>query len=292
MNITQLKYFHAVATYHTVSLAAEHLYISQPSLSNAIKALEAEFSVNLFYRRYNGMFLTPEGTKLYNASKELLIRYDEVRRMMIDIGKGGIKEIRLGIPPMISSVILADIHKNFVGGSNDIKLTVTEKGRYELLDLLNDGLLDVVLLPHTEPFDSDICAKKIGTAEIVCCVARSNPIAQNKTVDAKMLSKQPIVLFADSFFQTKTIKEWFADADVLPQISLQTEQLSTAQGMIESDLAVGFMFRSLVRKNRELKAVSLAPKISVDISVLRKKDTYVSDGIKRLESYLMGSNSF
>ena len=55
MNITQLKYFHAVATYRTVSLAAEHLYISQPSLSNAIKELEKEFSVNLFYRRYNGM---------------------------------------------------------------------------------------------------------------------------------------------------------------------------------------------------------------------------------------------
>ena len=44
MNITQLKYFQAVAAYHTVSLAAQHLYISQPSISNAIKALEKDFS--------------------------------------------------------------------------------------------------------------------------------------------------------------------------------------------------------------------------------------------------------
>lgn len=57
MNITQLKYFHAVATYHTVSLAAQHLYISQPSLSNAIAALEKEFSVSLFFVAITECFL-------------------------------------------------------------------------------------------------------------------------------------------------------------------------------------------------------------------------------------------
>ena len=107
MNITQLKYFHAVATYHTVSLAAQHLYISQPSLSNAISALEKEFAVSLFYRRYNGMFLTPEGTKLYNSTKELLAHFDEVEEMMHGIGKNT-KRLRLGIPPMISSFIFSD----------------------------------------------------------------------------------------------------------------------------------------------------------------------------------------
>ena len=104
MNITQLKYFHAVAAYHTVSLAAQHLYISQPSLSNAIAALEKEFSVSLFYRRYNGMFLTPEGTKLYNSTKELLSRFDEVEEMMRAMGNDR-KQLRLGIPPMIGSFI-------------------------------------------------------------------------------------------------------------------------------------------------------------------------------------------
>ena len=113
VNITQLKYFHAVATYHTVSLAAQHLYISQPSLSNAIKELEKEFSVNLFYRRYNGMVLTPAGTKLYNSVTDLLSRYEAVEQLMRTMGKDG-KQLRLGIPPMISSFILADIYKDLI----------------------------------------------------------------------------------------------------------------------------------------------------------------------------------
>lgn len=289
MNITQLKYFHAVATYHTVSLAAQHLYISQPSLSNAIKELEKEFSVCLFYRRYNGMFLTPEGTKLFNSSKELLALYDEVMHTMQHLGKNA-NHLRLGIPPMISSFIFADIYKNFVLKDTKLELTITEKGRYELLDQLNDGLLDVVLLPHTKPFDVSLSAKKIGTLEIVCCTGKSHPLSSQKALGAKQLEKEPLVLFADTFFQTKTIKSWFAEAGVEPNVSLQTEQLSTAQNMIENDLAVGFMFKNLAQKTASLATVSLDPPIYVDVSVLRKKDSYAFDAIRKLERYFEGSN--
>ncbi len=289
MNITQLKYFQAIAAYHTVSLAAQRLYISQPSISNAIKALEKEFAVNLFYRRYNGMFLTPEGTKLYNATQELLSRYDEVEHMMHHLGKNT-RQLRLGIPPMISSFIFADIYKNFVLKNTDIELVITEKGRYELLDQLNDGLLDVVLLPHTKPFDISISAKKIGTLEIVGCTSKSNPLSEHKAITPKMLENQPLVLFSDTFFQTKTIKKWFAQEGIEPNISIQTEQLSTAQSMIENDIAIGFMFKNLAQKNSYMATASLDPPIFVDISVLRKKDAYTLDGIKKIERYFKEVN--
>ena len=291
MNITQLKYFHAVATYHTVSLAAQHLYISQPSLSCAIAALEKEFSVSLFYRRYNGMFLTPEGTKLYNSTKELLSHFCEVEEMMQAMGKDR-KRLSLGIPPMISSFIFSDIYRNFVLENPDLEITITEKGRYELLDRLNEGLVDVVLLPHIKPHDTSLSAKKIGTLEVVCCMSRENPLAKCDTVSPKMLKDEPIVLFSDSFFQTKTIKGWFSAAGVTPVVSVQTEQLSTAQSMMENNLAVGFMFKDLAYKNSLLAGVSLMPKIHLDVSVIRKKDSYLSDGVKRFEKYLKAINPF
>lgn len=289
MNITHLRYFHAVATYHTVSLAAQHLYISQPSLSNAIRELERKFSLNLFYRRYNGMFLTPAGTKLYNFVTDLLARYDEVERLMRSMGKGR-KQLRLGIPPMISAFLLGNIYRDFVKNDDEIDLTITEKGRYELLDLLNDGLLDAVVIPHDTTFDSDISAKRIGTLEIVCCVNKASPLAERETVDAVALAGYPLLLFSDSFFQTKTIKHWFECASVEPNISLQTEQLSTAQNMIENDLAVGFMFKKLAVRNSSIAMIPLDPPISVDISILRNRDVYAPDCVKELEDYLQSAD--
>ena len=291
MNITQLKYFHAVATYHTVSHAAQHLYISQPSLSNSIKELEKEFSVTLFYRRYNGMFLTPAGTKLYNFVTDLLSRYDEVERLMRSMGKDR-KQLRLGIPPMISAFLLGDIYKNFISTNKDIDLSITEKGRYELLEQLNDELLDAVLIPHNTPFDSNLSAKKIGTLEIVCCASKTSLLSRYTTVDAKTLAEYPLLLFSDTFFQTKTIKNWFENSAVEPKISLQTEQLSTAQNMIENNLAVGFMFKKLAQKNPSVAWIPLDPPIYVDISILRKKDSYAPDCIKELEDHLQNTSLF
>lgn len=284
MNITQLRYFHAVADYHTVSLAAQHLYISQPSLSNAIKELEREFSVTLFYRRHNGMFLSPEGTKLYNSTRELLGQYADVEQMMRNIGKGE-RRLRLGIPPMISSFVFPKLYKYFFEHSSDTELAITEKGHYELLDKLNDGLVDIVILPHTKPFDVSLAAKRIGTLDIVCCTSARGPLAAFEELDAQMLDGEPLVLFPDTFLQTRTIKRWFMRSGVSPTVSVQTEQLSTALGVIESGIASGFMFKRLAEGRVGLVTLPLSPQISVDVSIIRKKDGYVSQEMRMLENY-------
>ncbi len=288
MNITQLTYFHAVVTHRTVSKAAKHLYISQPSLSNAIKELEKEFGVSLFYRRHNGMFLSPAGTKLYNATKELLLKYEEACHVMHSIGKET-DQVRLGIPPMLASLIFAEIYKGFALENPEIELSISEKGKYELLDGLNDGLLDIVLLPHTKPFDKDLSAKKIGTLEIVCTLSHESPLARESTIGAKALDGCPLVLFSESFFQTKAVKSWFKEAGVSPTVSVQTEQITTSMSMIENGLAVGFAFRRFAERNAALVSRPLSPPIYVDVSVLRKKDAYATEGIKKLERFLSDS---
>jgi len=55
-----LEYFCVAARYHNITKASKELFVTQPSVSNAIKALEEEFGVNLFYRNNNKLTLTPE----------------------------------------------------------------------------------------------------------------------------------------------------------------------------------------------------------------------------------------
>lgn len=61
MKLTQLEYFCVAARYHNITKAAKELFVTQPLISNAIKALEEEFGVNLFFRNNNKLTLTPEG---------------------------------------------------------------------------------------------------------------------------------------------------------------------------------------------------------------------------------------
>ena len=61
MKYAQLEYFCAVSRYHSITQAAQKLYVTQPAISTAIRELEKEFSVSLFVRSKNHVTLTREG---------------------------------------------------------------------------------------------------------------------------------------------------------------------------------------------------------------------------------------
>lgn len=291
MNFTQLKYFNAVCTYQTVSAAAEYLHISQPSLSAAIKELERDFGVTLFQRHHRGMMLTPEGELFYKMSKDLLNRAEQLEHIMNDLGKER-KVLRLGVPPMIGSLLLPYIYREFLTMHPDISLEITEGGRDELLSRLSEDFLDMVFLPHNRPIDPNLSALKTASLEIVCCAAKNNPILINKEVSASDLANTPLVLFKNSFFQTEEIKKWFAVEGIKPNILLQTAQLSTVESIISNNTAVGFLFRPLIESNPALVAVPTRSPIYVDVSLVWKKDAYFLGCMKEFKEYINGKNPF
>ena len=291
MNLTQLKYFNAVCTHHTVSEAAETLHISQPSLSFAIKELEGEFGVELFKRRYRGMVLTRAGEALFKMSSDLLARAAEIENTMRDMGNDR-KTLRLGIPPMIGSLIIPGIIKGFSQSYPEIQLDITEGGKTELLQKLAEDGLDMLFLPHNRPVEEGYISQQVARYEIVCCVSGDNPIAEKKSVSPKDLDGTPVVLFTNSFFQTGEIKRWFEAGNVTPDILMQTGQLSTVLSLVKSNAAVGFMFRQLIDSNPELVGVATDEPIYADVSLVSKSYGYKTDGMKKFGRFINESSGW
>lgn len=284
MNIQQLQYFHAVCVYKTVSAAAEFLHISQPAVSNAVRELEKEFGVQLFHRQYRGMVLTRHGEALYARCAELLSSFEQTKRMMSDFGDGK-KLLRLGVPPMIGSQLLPKIYQDFLPRQENMSLQITECGQNELLSKLSDGTVDMVFLPHQSPLEKQYGSFEVTRYEIVFCAGEEHPLARRGAVTPKELKDVPLVLFKDGFFQTKLIRRWFAEGGVEPCILLQTEQLSTMQSMIEGHRAAGFLFRKLIEKKKYLKAIPAQPPMWIRVSLVWKKDSYISDAMKAMQQY-------
>lgn len=103
MKIIQLEYFCAVSQYHSITQAAQKLYVTQPAISNAIRELEKEFSINLFNRTKNHMTLTKEGEAFYQKANQLLDTIKQTSSELYDLGKQVIP-VKIGIPPLISTV--------------------------------------------------------------------------------------------------------------------------------------------------------------------------------------------
>ena len=108
MKIVQLEYFCTVSQYHSITQAAQKLYVTQPAISNAIKELEKEFSVSLFVRSKNHLTLTTEGELFYQKARELLASIKQTTQQFYDLGKQ-IPPIRIGIPPLLSTIFFQSI---------------------------------------------------------------------------------------------------------------------------------------------------------------------------------------
>ena len=289
MNLVQLKYFQAVCKHQSVSAAADSLYISQPTISTAIKELEREFGISLFRRHHRGMILTEEGQELLRHADRLLSHSEQIERIMNDFGKKR-KVLRLGVPPMICSLFLPKIFKDFSPSNPDIRLDITEGSRQEMLNRLSKELLDMTFLSHNAPFDTSLQYFQVAKFETVCCVSKNSPYASLKSVCPKDIADAPIVLFKNSFFQTEEIKKWFSASLIKPDILLQTSQLSTLLDMIKNNLAIGFMFRELVSGDDEIVPIPMEPPLVLSVSLVWKQNSPCFNAMERFIDYMKGVN--
>ena len=83
MRIEQLRSFLEVASSKSISIAAENLYITQPSLSHSLKLLEEELGLDLFIRSSDGVRLTTEGKKLLPIVQNILQQLDNLKQQAI-----------------------------------------------------------------------------------------------------------------------------------------------------------------------------------------------------------------
>ena len=279
MTLDQLRYFCAVCTYEGVTRAAQALNVSQPSVTAAIKNLETEFGVTLFNRQHKRLTLTPAGQQLFEKSRPLLQNAQALSSTMLAL-RTDHKPIRLGVPPMIGSLVLPKLFSKF-----DLKypqLQVVEDDNSGLRKLLETGQIHMALLPHTQSFDSSLCTVPLTQLENICCVSKHHPLAGVKTLRLEQLQNEPLVLFKNSFFQTERLLNGFHALGIQPHIILYTGQLSTVQNMIAENAAVGFMFAFLTKGSDSVVGIPLEPSMATDVSLVWRKDAELSDTMKTL----------
>ena len=289
MNLNQLKYFYQICISGSLSEASEQLYISQPSLSSAIKSLEKEFGVKLFNRNHFGMQLTAEGQMLFRSCKDLITRAEQLENVMKDLGSQR-HTLRLGVPPMIGYLILPSIYCDFCNDYPDVKLEITEGGRTELLDKLSDHTLDMAFILQNNPIDNNFTSNVVGSLNLVCCVSKDNSISNYKSVTPNDLKDKPLILFENSFFQTEKIKKWFASGRIAPNIIMQTTQLSTMLTMIANNVAAGFTFKELAQTNNSIVTIPTEIPITADLCLVWNKNSYNFNSMEKFRSYINNKN--
>lgn len=142
MTITQLKYVLAVAEYKNFTVAAEHSFVTQPTLSMQIQKLEDELNITVFNRKKKPIEITPIGEKIIKQAKLIVSESNRINDI-VDQQKGFIGgEFKLGIIPTVMPTLLPFFLKSFLKKYPKVKLNIEELTTDEIIKKLSDGHLD------------------------------------------------------------------------------------------------------------------------------------------------------
>ena len=143
MEFKQLESYAAVVRHNSFTKAAENLYISQPTISTHIRALEEELNVRLIMRTTKNIEVTPEGMKLYEYAVNLLELRD---RMMQECSADAKQIIHLGASTIPSAYVLPEILPKFGKLNPNAYFAIHQSDSQAVVDGLTDGIYDVGLI--------------------------------------------------------------------------------------------------------------------------------------------------
>lgn len=193
MTLTELRYIVAVAREKHFGRAAEACFVSQPTLSVAVKKLEDELDVKLFERGSAEITVTPLGEDIIRQAQSVLEQAQSIK----EIAKRGkdplAGPLRLGVIYTIGPYLLPDLVREAIAHVPQMPLMLQENFTSKLLDMLRAGELDCAIM--AEPFmDAGLALAPLYEEPFMVAVPRTHNLAQRDKVSAEELKKETMLL--------------------------------------------------------------------------------------------------
>ena len=151
MTLTELKYIVAVARERHFGRAAEACFVSQPTLSVAVKKLEEELDLKIFERGGNEISVTPLGEQIVRQAQQVIEQAAAIKEIA-KLGKDPVSgPLRLGVIYTIGPYLLPDLVRQAIERVPQMPLMLQENFTAKLLDMLRLGELDCPSWPSPFP---------------------------------------------------------------------------------------------------------------------------------------------
>ncbi|MCU0352759.1 MAG: hydrogen peroxide-inducible genes activator [Cytophagales bacterium] len=181
MTTTQLEYIVAVDTYRHFSLAAEHCFVTQPTLSMQIQKLEDELGVRLFDRSRQPVTPTPVGEAVIAQARNVLRETQRIREIVQHQRDAITGELRLGIIPTLAPYLLPLFLQPLLRKHPELRLKISEHTTETIVEKLKNNQLDAGLLV-TPLNDNHLHEHVLFYEELVVYLAQANGLAQKNYV--------------------------------------------------------------------------------------------------------------
>ncbi|MDQ0861915.1 LysR family transcriptional regulator [Bacillus sp. V2I10] len=281
MDIKHLQYFIEVSNFNSFSRAAEHLFITQPTISKMIKNLETELGVELFDRSRKKLALTDAGQIILEQAKLIDKAFNNLETELDNLT--GLKKghIRIGLPPIFDAHFFLKIVSSFHEKYPGITFQLVEDGSKKIEEDVGNNLLDVGII--VLPTKNDIFNHfSFMEEDLKLILHPSHPLAEREEVQLAELANESFILFNKDFVLNDRIILSCNSVGFNPHIISESSQQSFIEEMVAYKLGISLLPESICDNlNTHVKSVKVVnPSISWNLAIIWGKNQYFSYAAK------------
>lgn len=278
MNLQDLIYFKHLSESLSFTTTAEHFYVSQPSISTALKRLEAEFNTILVDRRktLKQIQLTPAGELLYEKTKKVLDILETAQRDIQDLKQ---ETVYYGFLPTIGGHFLPKILSKLNRFTKSLKL-IEEESSDLMLEHVKQEKVSIAIIGHEIPAISHPHLKQfqILDEEMALWVAPDHPLTAKESVETKDLKDEIFISLTEGYTHQRIFEKWAHNNKIAEPNIVYAKEIRTVHSIAASTQMVAFMSDIIVDENSDLVKVSLkeAPKFYISLILNTEMETSLS----------------
>jgi DNA-binding transcriptional LysR family regulator len=286
MDLRQLRAFFEIARQQSFTRAAEQLHIAQPAVSMAIRKLEEELELTLLNRQGKQVSLTAEGEVFLRHAERILANCRAAETEMAEIKGLARGEVRIGIPPMMSSYYFPRVIRDFRARYPDLQLSVYGDGAARIQRMIARGEIDMGVIAGGR-VPEGLRSRRFLREEIVACVPLGHPLATRNTMTMTDFLREPLVLFKEGYYMRELMDELAREGGLQPRVVFETNLFSLVRSLIKEGLGISTFLRMVVADDPELVAVSFDPPLYLDLMIAWKADGYLSRADRAFADFLL-----
>ena len=288
MDIKQFKYFLQICESKSFSKAAKHLYLTQQGLSKAIKVLEEELGVPLFYRTKSGIKLTEYGeclrSKAQNILNETNIILDEIDKL-----KGSNNSIiNVAFAFGVINALPANFLTTFREIYPSIQVNVKEYPDYACEEAIRNENVDIGFT--ISPINSkELDYTTIKSDKLCLLVNKKNPLSRKTSVDFSEIKNEKFVIVNENFKTYDNFVSRCRKAGFEPNIQLATMELILVHNLSSTNNGVGVSVEFVSNQIPNINVVRFNDEsFTWEICLTTKKGRVLSAAAKTFMDYTLG----
>ena len=291
IEMRQLVYLDAVYRYKNFTKAGKALYVSQPTISAAVRALEQELGLTLIERTPKAVVFTDAGETLMLRIRRLLSDYNDILAEASDLSRKADYTLRLGIASILSSDIFPLIYRDFLPAHRELSIRLDEDSALGHISKLLDEELDLAFNGLPESLDSnELSSIPVCEREIKLVMRSDHPLAALERIPFERLTGENISMLSSPGVMGQVLEKALEARGVQPTVVSEHSQIHGMLEMVLTGCSLGFVNLSpdagAMMKYEDLVLRSFEEPLTFTVGFMMKKRKYIPPVCRELIRFI------